>query len=59
MRIFFYTLFVFDVLLGIVLSFIFNLTIGIITACVLLFINIITFNVLLKIEKKKNNFNKL
>ncbi len=59
MRIFFYILFIFDILLGIVLSFIFNLTIGIVTACVLLFINIITFNVVLKIEKKKNNFNKL
>ncbi len=53
MKIFFYCLFVFDIVLGIALSVIFNLIIGIITACVLLFINIITFNVILKMEKKR------
>ena len=53
MRIFFYILFAFDILLGVILFFIFNLTIGFIVACVLLFINGITFNIILKIEKKK------
>jgi hypothetical protein len=53
MKIFFYFLFVTDIIIGIILSMIFNITLGIITASVLLFINIVTFIVILKIEKKK------
>lgn len=53
MKLFFYFLFVTDIIIGIFLSIAFNITIGVITAGVLLFINIVTFIVILKIEKKK------
>lgn len=53
MKFFFYFLFVTDIIIGIFLSIAFNITIGVITAGVLLFINIVTFIVILKIEKKK------
>lgn len=53
MKFFFYFLFVTDIIIGIFLSIAFNITIGVITAGVLLFINIVTFVVILKIEKKK------
>ena len=53
MKIFFYFLFALDIIIGIALSVVFNLIIGAITACVLLFINIITFIVILKMEKKQ------
>jgi len=61
MKLFFYILFIIDIIAGIVLSVLLNVIIGIITACVLLFINIVTFTVILKIEKKKKeieNINK-
>ncbi len=53
MKIFFYFLFIIDIITGILLSVFFNVIVGIITACVLLFINTVTFSVILKIEKKK------
>lgn len=53
MKLFFYFLFITDIIIGIVLSIAFNITVGIITAGVLLFINIVTFIVILKIEKKR------
>ena len=53
MKLFFYFLFAIDIILGIVLSLLLNVIVGIIFACVLLFINIVTFIVILKIEKKK------
>ena len=53
MKFFFYFFFVTDIIIGIFLSIAFNITIGVITAGVLLFINIVTFIVILKIEKKK------
>lgn len=53
MNLFFYFLFIADVIIGVFLSIFLNLTIGITTACALLFINIVTFIVILKIEKKK------
>lgn len=59
MRIFFYILFAFDIFLGMLLSFILNLTVGVIIASILLFINFITFNIILKIEEKKNKKNML
>ena len=40
-------------------SMIFNIIIGIITAGVLLFINIVTFIVILKIEKKKKEIDNI
>lgn len=52
MNLFFYVLFFIDIVVGILLSIFINLTVGIITACVLLFINIITFIVILKIQKQ-------
>ena len=52
MNLFFYVLFFIDIVVGILLSIFINLTLGIITACVLLFINIITFIVILKIQKQ-------
>ena len=52
MNLFFYILFFIDIVAGILLSIFINLTVGIITACVLLFINIITFIVILKIQKQ-------
>lgn len=55
MRIFFYFLFIVDIIIGVLLSIFINVIIGIITACVLLFINIVTFIVILKIEKKKKD----
>ena len=59
MRIFFYILFAFDIFLGMLLSFILNLAVGVIIASILLFINFITFNIILKIEEKKNKKNML
>lgn len=53
LKIFFYILFVLDIIIGIILSVFLNAIVGITTACVLLFINIVTFVVILKIEKKK------
>lgn len=53
LKIFFYILFVFDIVIGIILSLFLNPVIGITAACVLLLINIVTFFVILKIEKKR------
>ena len=53
LKLFFYILFVLDIIVGIVLSLFLNLVVGIITACALLLINIVTFIVILKIDKKK------
>ena len=55
LKIFFYILFVLDIIIGIILSIFLNVIVGITTACVLLFINIVTFVVILKIEKKRND----
>lgn len=52
MNLFFYILFFIDIVAGILLSIFINLTVGIITACVLLFINIITFVFILKLKKQ-------
>ena len=54
LKLFFYILFVLDIIIGIILSLFLNLVVGIITACALLLINIVTFIVILKIEKKRN-----
>ena len=54
MKLFFYILFFTDVIIGVLLSSFINLTVGIVTACVLIFINAVTFSVILKIQKKKN-----
>lgn len=54
MKLFFYALFAFDIIIGILLSLFINLILGIVTTCVLLFINAVTFSVILKIQKKKN-----
>ena len=59
MKLLFYSLFVFDVIIGIILSILINIVIGIITACVLLFINMVTFVVILKIEKKKKEIDNI
>ena len=59
MKSFFYSLFIIDVIIGIILSMFVNMIVGTITACVLLFINIVTFVVILKIEKKKKEFNSI
>jgi hypothetical protein len=53
MKLFFYFLFITDIVIGIVLAAIFEIITGVITASVLLFINVITFIVILKLEKKK------
>ena len=53
LKLFFYILFVHDIIVGIALSLFLNLVVGIITACALLLINIVTFIVILKIDKKK------
>lgn len=55
LKIFFYILFVLDIIIGIILYVLLNAIVGITTACVLLFINIVTFVVILKIEKKRND----
>ena len=55
LKIFFYILFVLDIIIGIILSVLLNAIVGITTTCVLLFINIVTFVVILKIEKKRND----
>lgn len=52
MNLFFYILFFIDIVAGILLSIFINLTVGIITVCVLLFINIITFVFILKLKKQ-------
>lgn len=57
LKIFFYILFFFDIIIGIILSLFLNPVIGITAACVLLLINIVTFVVILKIEKKKQEIN--
>lgn len=54
MKLFFYALFAFDIIIGILLSLFINLILGLVTTCVLLFINAVTFSVILKIQKKKN-----
>ncbi|WP_372520821.1 hypothetical protein [Candidatus Ruminimicrobiellum ovillum] len=59
LKIFFYILFAFDIIIGIILSLFLNIVIGITTACVLLLINIITFVVILKIEKKKKEIDNI
>ena len=53
LKLFFYILFILDVVIGILLSVFLNTIVGITAACVLLFINIVTFVVILKIEKKR------
>ena len=53
LKIFFYILFVLDIIIGIILSVFLNAIVGITTACVLLFINIVTFVVILKMEQKR------
>ena len=53
LKIFFYILFVLDIIIGIILSVLLNAIVGITTACVLLFINIVTFVVILKMEQKR------
>ena len=53
MKFVFYFLFTVDIIIGILLSVFLNIIVGIITTCALLFINIVTFSVILKIEKKK------
>ena len=53
LKLFFYILFILDVVIGILLSVFLNAIVGITAACVLLFINIVTFVVILKIEKKR------
>lgn len=58
MNLFFYFLFISDVIIGILLALFLNVIVGIITACVLLFINIIGFIVILKMEKKKKEIEK-
>ncbi|MBR3654282.1 MAG: hypothetical protein IKN62_02465 [Elusimicrobia bacterium] len=57
LKIFFYILFFLDIIIGIILSLFLNPVIGITAACVLLLINIVTFVVILKIEKKKQEIN--
>lgn len=47
----FYILFAFDATVGVVLALLLNLTIGITTAFVLLFINVFTFVIIKKIQK--------
>lgn len=47
---FFYILFAFDAAAGIILSLLFNLTVGITTALVLLFINVFTFVIIKKMQ---------
>ena len=59
MKSFFYFLFIIDIITGILLSIFLNIVIGIITTCVLLFINIVTFSVILKIEKKKKEIDSI
>ena len=53
LKLFFYILFILDVVIGILLSVFLNTIVGITAVCVLLFINIVTFVVILKIEKKR------
>jgi len=55
LKLFFYILFILDVVIGILLSVFLNTIVGITAVCVLLFINIVTFVVILKIEKKRND----
>ena len=59
MKLFFYCLFILDIVIGILLSIFFNVLFGTIVAFTLLFINIITFMVILKIEKKKKEFDNI
>lgn len=54
---FFYILFVTDIIIGIILALSFNLIIGVITSFVLLFINIITFIIIKKIQKVQRGNN--
>ena len=53
LKLFFYILFILDVVIGILLSVFLNAIVGITAACVLLFINIVTFVVILKMEQKR------
>jgi hypothetical protein len=50
-KIFFYILFVSDILLGTALAHIFNIVIGFTVAFILLFINIIVYAIMLRAEK--------
>ena len=56
LKLFFYILFILDIIIGIILSLFLNIVVGITAACVLLLINIVTFFVILKIEKKRQEF---
>lgn len=49
----FYFLFCADILAGAVLSLLFNLTLGIVTALILIFINAVTFINIRKIQKNQ------
>ena len=54
LKVFFYVLFIIDIVIGIILALFLNLVVGITTACALLLINIVTFFVILKMEQKRN-----
>ena len=58
MNILFSFLFTFDILLGFFVGYFFNALMGIITAAVLIFINGITYIVILKIQKVQKIRNK-
>jgi len=51
MNILFSFLFAFDILLGCFIGYFFDIWMGIITAAVLIFINAVTYRVILKIQK--------
>ncbi|MDD2524018.1 MAG: hypothetical protein WCS83_01605 [Endomicrobiia bacterium] len=53
----FYILFAADIIIGIILSLLLNLIIGGVTSFVLLFINIITFIIIKKIQKVQRGNN--
>lgn len=58
MNVLFSFLFVFDIFLGCFVGYFFNIWMGLITASVLIFINAVTYSVILKIQKiqkKQNN----
>ena len=57
LKLFFYILFILDIVIGIILSLFLNIVVGITAACDLLLINIVTFIVILKMEKKKEEIN--
>jgi len=51
MKVLFSFLFAFDIFLGFIVGYFFNVWMGIITAAVLIFINAVTYRVILKIQK--------